>query len=195
MPCGRGESDFTEKKSRFIGEARKVEDASEARSVVASLREVHPRSRHVVWAYIIGADGSLKGMSDDGEPHGTAGRPVLDHIAGLSLTNTLVTVVRYFGGIKLGTGGLCSAYSKSAQQALASMKREKLIPRREVRLEIEYSMYNSILQLLDTFNGRVISDNFGEKIVLGTQLPLADLEDFLAAADNACRGAAAMEVI
>ncbi|PIE04582.1 MAG: YigZ family protein [Spirochaetales bacterium] len=195
VPSGRGESDFTEKKSRFIGAARRARTAEEARSIVAALREEHPRSRHVVWAYVLGADGVLKGMSDDGEPRGTAGRPVLDHITGAKLTDTLVTVVRYFGGIKLGTGGLCSAYGQAARQALEAMSREPLIERRQLRLGMEYSVYDTMLRLLERFEGRVVEDSFGENVSLRAEIPAGVLNDFLAAVENASRGAAAVELI
>ncbi len=195
MPAGRGETEFVEKKSRFIAAARRAGSADEARAAVSALREEHPRSRHVVWAYVLGAEGALKGMSDDGEPRGTAGRPVLDHITGARLTDTLVTVVRYFGGIKLGTGGLCAAYGQAARQALEAMSRERLVPRQAVRLGLEYAMYDTMLRLLDSFDGRVSADSFGEKVSLTVQVPVAVLENFVAEAENVCRGAAEITII
>ena len=190
VPTGIGRSDFTEKKSRFLGEARGVNSAEEAREIVTALREEHPRSRHVVWAYILGRDGSLKGMSDDGEPHGTAGRPVLDHIGGENLTGTLVTVVRYYGGVKLGTGGLCSAYGRSAGEALGAMSREPLIERSRVELGVEYSIYEPILRLLNQAGGRMLTEDFGAAVRLSLEIPTAGLDSFRLAVSDASRGAA-----
>lgn len=193
VPTGVGRSEFIEKKSRFIGEARAVHHADEAKETVSRLRLEHPRSRHVVWAYIIGSDGALKGLSDDGEPHGTAGRPVLDPIAGSGLTNTLVTVVRYFGGEKLGTGGLVSAYGRCSREALEDMSFEELIPRTRVRLVIDYPIYEPARRMVDDAGGRISGEDFAAGVELAFDVPDAAWGALRQALTDLSRGAAVME--
>ncbi len=194
IPSGTGHSDFTVRKSRFIGEARKVSSADEARFRVKELRLEHPRSRHVAWAYILGNDGALRGMSDDGEPRGTAGRPIMDPIKGNSLTDTLVTVVRYFGGIKLGTGGLTSAYGKCSQEALAVMPRIRLVERIRVELGIEYSLYEPVVRLIRESGGRIVKELFESGVMVVVNLPVSMLEEFRRNVNNLSRGAVQFEV-
>lgn len=194
VPTGVGHSDFTERKSRFHGDARKVISAADARRIVSESREEHPKSRHVVWAYVIGSDGALKGLSDDGEPHGTAGRPVLDPIIGDGLTNTMVTVVRYFGGIKLGTGGLVSAYGRCCREALDRMSREKLIPRTRLNLKLDYSFYEPVCRLTKEAGGRVDSEDFAAGVTMELDVPTAALEEYSQAVADTSRGSAVIVI-
>ena len=149
----------------------------------------------MVWAYILGPDGSLKGLSDDGEPHGTAGRPVLDPIDGQNLTNTLVTVVRYFGGVKLGTGGLVSAYGRSSREALQDMPRERLISRTRVILEIDYPVYEPVLKILEQAGGRVENEEFGAAVALNVMVPDEGVTDFRRKVIDISRGQAGFRTV
>lgn len=194
IPSGTGRSDFLEKKSRFIGEAVFADAPDKARERVGFLRSVHPRARHVAWAYVLGGDGALRGMSDDGEPRGTAGRPILDPIVGAGLTDTLVTVVRYFGGIKLGTGGLSAAYGRCSAEALISMPRTPLILRKTVLVHVGYSAYEPLLRLVERFSGRVTNEDFGAEIRLAAEIPVEELDDFRNALGDASRGTAQLEI-
>lgn len=116
--AGPGEAVLREKMSRFIAFALPVESAEEAKAKIAEIADRYHDARHVCWAYMIGADRSEFLSSDNGEPSGTAGRPILGQINSLNLTNVCVAVVRYFGGIKLGPSGLIAAYKQSAREAL-----------------------------------------------------------------------------
>ena len=117
------------KRSRFIAKAEKVSSPEEVKPLVRRRREEHPGCSHVVWAFVTGPPKSrTMGLSDDGEPKGTAGRPVLEVLKGSGITDTLVTVVRFFGGTKLGTGGLVRAYSDAARGVLENIPTEELIP-------------------------------------------------------------------
>lgn len=116
--ASRGESNFVEKRSRFIGFAIPVESAVAAKEAVAAIAAEYHDARHVCWAYVIGASRAESLSSDNGEPSGTAGRPILGQINALGLTNVVVAVVRYFGGIKLGPSGLIAAYRQAAREAL-----------------------------------------------------------------------------
>jgi len=195
IPSGTGHSDFTEKKSRFIGEAARIERADGARARIKQLRLEHPRSRHVAWAYVLGKDAALRGMSDDGEPRGTAGRPIMDPITGQHLTDILVTVVRYFGGVKLGTGGLTSAYGKSSQDALAVMPRVLLVERTRVELETSYPVYEQSVRLIREAGGLIDKEVFESRVKIIVDLPLAALDDFHLKLKDLSRGDADFEVI
>ena len=113
-----GSDEFTEKKSKFIGYVKHVETEEEANQFIAEIKSKHWDAKHNVYAYILGENGSTQRSTDDGEPAGTAGRPVLEVIKGENLTNTAVVVTRYFGGVLLGTGGLVRAYGKAAKLAI-----------------------------------------------------------------------------
>lgn len=113
-----GQSKVTEKMSRFLGFAVTVTDPEEAKEVIKSFRNRYHDARHLCWAYTIGEERELWQLNDNGEPSGTAGKPILGQINSLELTNVLVMVVRYFGGIKLGTSGLTVAYRTAAREAL-----------------------------------------------------------------------------
>ena len=113
-----GESTVREKMSRFLAFALPASSADEAKSIIAAYANRYHDARHVCWAYMIGADRAEYLSSDNGEPSGTAGKPILGQINSLGLTNVVVIVVRYFGGIKLGTSGLIVAYRQAAREAL-----------------------------------------------------------------------------
>ncbi len=112
-----GEGEVIEKKSRFIAIAAPVQSEEEATAFVESIRKKYWDARHHCYAYILGEKKEIRRMSDDGEPTGTAGKPILDLIEGGDLTNTIIVVTRYFGGTLLGTGGLARAYSSAARAA------------------------------------------------------------------------------
>ena len=193
IPSGTGHSDFTERKSRFIGESRKVISVDAARKRVKELRLEHPRSSHVAWAYVLGNDAALRGMSDDGEPHGTAGRPIMDPIVGGGLTEILVTVVRYFGGVKLGTGGLTSAYGRCCQDALESMPKVLLVERNRVELRVDYALFEYTARLAGELGGLIVEERFDTTVRLSIDVPVSALEDFRRRILDASRGAAHIE--
>lgn len=131
-----GESKYTEKMSRFLAFALPVDNAEDAKQEVRRFQNKFHDARHVCWAYMLGADRQEWQLNDNGEPSGTAGKPILGQINSLELTNVLVIVVRYFGGIKLGTSGLIAAYREAARLALeAAGKREM---RKMVRIDITF---------------------------------------------------------
>ena len=113
-----GTGEVVEKKSRFIGETAQVTDEEQAAAFVEGIRKRYYDARHHCFAYVIGADGKLMRAADDGEPQGTAGKPMLEVLTGRGLANTIVVVTRYFGGTLLGTGGLVRCYTAAAQAAL-----------------------------------------------------------------------------
>jgi uncharacterized YigZ family protein len=114
-------AEITVKRSRFLAEIFPVATPEEARSKIKAQKSAHKGSSHVVHAFITGPQGEIRGMSDNGEPPGTAARPVMDRLVGRRLTNILLTVTRWFGGTKLGTGGLVKAYGAAADLVLAAL--------------------------------------------------------------------------
>jgi len=144
---GPAEGKITEKMSRFLAFAWPVADAAEAREVAARYQKEYHDARHVCWAYVTGADRAEQYSNDNGEPSGTAGKPILRQINSLKLTNLVVVVVRYFGGIKLGTPGLIAAYREAARAALdaaATVERHELA---EVSFHFPYQSMNSVMAL------------------------------------------------
>ena len=117
--CGCGTGEITEKKSRFIADVFPVASEEEAASHIEKIRKQYWDARHHCWAYVIGRNPGTERMSDDGEPAGTAGKPILEVIKGRRLTDVLVVVTRYFGGTLLGTGGLVRAYTSAAAEGLS----------------------------------------------------------------------------
>ncbi len=115
-----GEAEITEKKSRFIGTALPVHSEEEAIDLIAARKKKYWDARHNCWAFVVGDRQQLQRCSDDGEPQGTAGRPILDVLLGADVHDTLIIVTRYFGGVLLGTGGLVRAYTRAASDALSA---------------------------------------------------------------------------
>ena len=139
-----GEGELVEKKSRFIATTALAESEEEALEFIESMRKKYWNATHNCWAYIIGPDNGVMRCSDDGEPQGTAGRPMLDVLSGEKLYNIGVVVTRYFGGTLLGTGGLVRAYSKAVQEGLdGSRLIEKKLGRR-VRIGCDYNMIGKV---------------------------------------------------
>ena len=130
-------SDLLIKKSRFIGCVQTVADRAQAQAIVAQLREQHPGATHVCWALLAGGQSAA---NDDGEPGGTAGRPMLEVLRRQELEGVLATVVRYFGGVKLGAGGLVRAYSDAVAQALLHAQKIPLRKILSLRCELPYAL-------------------------------------------------------
>ncbi|MBE5781219.1 MAG: YigZ family protein, partial [Clostridiales bacterium] len=136
--------ELIEKKSRFIARCYPIESEEEALSILAAIRKEHHDATHNCWAYRLTPNGSIARYSDDGEPGGTAGLPILNAITGRELTDVLVIVTRYFGGILLGAGGLVRTYGKSAGLALDAAGIVKMLPGVHLTLKVSYPMYGKI---------------------------------------------------
>lgn len=145
-------SEFTEQKSKFLGFAFPVNDEQDIKNIIARLRAEHPNANHVCYAYRLGERYEHYRFSDDGEPGGTAGRPIFGQIEAFNLTNILVASVRYFGGVKLGTGGLVANYQKSAKITLESAKIIEKHIMATVTFLYDYDVTNDVQKLLHDFN-------------------------------------------
>ncbi|MBO7092300.1 MAG: YigZ family protein, partial [Victivallales bacterium] len=133
--------ELTVKNSRFLAEAFIVGNAEAARERLREQKERFSDASHVVHAFIVGPEGNVMGCSDDGEPSGTSGRPVLEVLKGSGVTNVILTVTRWFGGTKLGTGGLVKAYTESAQGVVAQMRTHELVAMSHFEMMVPYGLY------------------------------------------------------
>lgn len=157
------EDEFIEKKSRFIGCIRPVETAQEAESFIASVRKKNPDARHNVYAYVL-KDGLTRRCSDDGEPQGTGGVPVLDVILKEGIVGICIVVTRYFGGVLLGVGGLTRAYSKGARIALAAAEKMHMTTCYVLSVACDYSLYGKIGYLLPQYNIQTLDTDFTDSV-------------------------------
>jgi len=171
VPSDPAQSEIVIKKSRFISLLYPVNTDGEVRSILKQLRHEHPGSNHIVWSYVLGDSGSMHGLSDDGEPHGTAGRPVLEVLKGSGLTYAALFVIRYFGGVKLGTGGLVSAYTESAQEVLSRVRAIEKVDYTEFSLSCSYSLYEGIKSILQKCEVIDLLDDFSESVELTGRIP------------------------
>ncbi len=167
------------RKSVFIATVTPLESAQAVKSMVQAQRKQHHKARHVVWAYVIG-EGSQQsmGMSDDGEPQGTAGRPVLSVLEKEGLTNILLTVVRYFGGIKLGRGGLLRAYTDAAQAVLEKAPRNELIHCALLNLALAYELHKTVGKLIEDNQVKILSTQYDDRVHLQCELPESEVSGF-----------------
>ena len=170
---------FKDNGSRFIALAYPVETEEEVKSIVAGLRKEYHDARHHCYAYRLGYKGDVWRASDDGEPSGSAGRPILGQIDSLGLSDILVVVVRYFGGIKLGIPGLIRAYKTSTADALSSAQIIDKIASRHFRLQFDYLSMNAVMKVLKDMDLPQRAQEFGESCSLQTSVRLAAVEDFL----------------
>lgn len=157
-------AELTVKRSRFIAIAQPVATQKEARAKLAQVKKQHDSATHVVHAFQVGPSGEVQGMSDDGEPQGTAARPVMDVIRGADLTFVLVAVVRYFGGTLLGTGGLVRAYGDSAKLVLSRCKTKEYTPTTAFSFSADYATYQSVRALLAKYGATNVSEDYGEQV-------------------------------
>ena len=139
-----GSGEIVEKKSRFIANVFGVESASEAEEKIAETAKKYWDARHNCYAYVIGANSEITKCSDNGEPSGTAGKPILEVIKGAGITNVLIIVTRYFGGVLLGTGGLVRAYTQAAQVGIAASEVGKMVYATKLTLVVGYNMINNV---------------------------------------------------
>ncbi|AFA48081.1 YigZ family protein [Acetobacterium woodii] len=186
-------SDETEieiKKSRFINQVFHVETEAEAEALLVEIRKKHYKATHVCWAYVLNTNPKRQKASDDGEPSGTAGKPILDVINHRDLKDVLIVVVRYFGGVKLGTGGLIRAYGGGAGDVLNQCTMIKKQFSDQLDLIVSYSSYGSLSNGLLEKGVIPVNEDFGENVTLSFQIPVADTHSFLAWVEDQTSGTA-----
>ncbi|MGL4986522.1 MAG: IMPACT family protein [Treponemataceae bacterium] len=183
--CDYAKSEIIIQKSRFLNESFIVTTQSEARKKIKAQKEKYFTANHVTHAFCIGLQGEVFGCSDDGEPQGTAGRPMLEVLKGKKITNILITSTRYFGGILLGTGGLVKAYTNSAKSILSACKVTPYIEKQQLSFIIDYSYYEVIKRLAASFYAKILAENFLERISIQVSLPLEQYQSFCMALKEA----------
>ena len=171
--------EYDEKRSRFLAVAIPCSTEEEVTRHLADLRSKYWDARHNVYAYIL-QNGASR-FSDDGEPHGTAGKPVLDVLAGSGFTDVLIVVTRYFGGVLLGTGGLVRAYSTSAKAAIEAAVRVKMCPCTSFEINCPYTDHQRLLRLLENHHGNIVDTEYAADITLKFTLQQEDIEPFKSA--------------
>ncbi len=183
------------KKSRFIVTLEHVQNAEEARAFIAGVQEEFLDATHNCWAWQAGAAGesSAVGMSDDGEPHGTAGRPMLGILLHSQVGEIAAVVTRYFGGTKLGTGGLVRAYSTMVQLGLDNLEVKEKIAPAYLQLVLEYSVVTPFKRILDDFEVSILQEDYAEKVSFQLVLPQEREEDFVQAVNDMSNGQCIIE--
>ncbi|MFU0543977.1 IMPACT family protein [Gardnerella vaginalis] len=177
---------FVEKKSEFISDACHITTLEEAIDFVESIRLKHPKARHVAYAAVCGDNNGrlCERMSDDGEPSGTAGKPILDVVRVSNLTDTVVTVTRYFGGILLGSGGLMRAYSRAAAGAIQSSKMADIVECNCFSCKVEYTQLRMFKNLLLKHNAEIMDEEYGISVDLKVCVPFEESDRFLESVKN-----------
>lgn len=173
-------SEETIKKSRFVTLLAHTDGVEAARAFVQQVKNDHPDARHHCWAWVAGApnDSQQLGFSDDGEPSGTAGKPMLAQLMGAGIGEITAVVVRYYGGIMLGTGGLVKAYGGGVQQGLKQLARMRKVPMQQFLLLCDYAQLSDIERLVQRYDGKITESQYLDRISLTLAIPFGQIDGF-----------------
>ena len=171
-----GEGYYTEKRSKFLAWAHHVETHDQVKDLLARYRKKFYDARHVCYAYMLGAERQDFRANDDGEPSSTAGKPILGQINSSQLTDVLVVVVRYYGGVNLGTSGLIVAYREAASLALAHAEKETRQVEQVVTYDFPYTMMNSVMRVVKDMQPRILSQTFDNTCQLQLSIRQSEAE-------------------
>jgi uncharacterized YigZ family protein len=190
VPDGRHRTEETIERSRFVCTIARVSTAEEAQAFVKEMNAEFPDATHNCWAYVVGPPGSTSriGMSDAGEPHGTAGRPMLTVLLHAGVGDVAAVVTRYYGGVKLGTGGLVKAYGGAVQHALATLPRAERVDYAQLLVVIGYPSIDLVRQLLPAHEAEVLTEEYGTDVQYLLRLPRSQAEALRSALLDATRG-------
>lgn len=173
------EAEVIEKKSRFIAAVKPVNSEEEARSFIESKRKEHYNATHNCFAYQVGENNEIQRFSDDGEPSGTAGRPILDVLKGEDIKNTVVVVTRYYGGTLLGTGGLVRAYGRTAKEGLIEGKIIEKVCYQMISVKVDYTLVGKV-QYETLQNNHIIQDTiYAEDVQFKVLVLLSDVDSYI----------------
>jgi uncharacterized YigZ family protein len=195
IPAGAHRTEETILRSRFIATVGHAASIEEARAFIAAVTDEFGDASHNCWAYVVGPPGdtSRVGMSDAGEPHGTAGRPMLDVLLGSGVGDIVAVVTRYFGGTKLGKGGLVRAYSGGVKAALEDLPLRELVETASLRVTLAYSDVSTLKHTLPQFEADVESEEYGTDVTLVLALPSEHEERFREALAGMTNGKAVVQ--
>ena len=183
-------------RSRFICTVTRVQSSEEAQAFIKAMNAEFPDATHNCWAYVVGAPGSTDrvGMSDDGEPHGTAGRPMLTVLLHSGVGEIAAVVTRYYGGTKLGTGGLVKAYGGAVQQAMAAMPRAERVDSVDLTVHVGYGAIGALQQLWPEFDAELLEQRFEVDAEFSVRVPRVRMAALERAIQNATRGTAVVSL-
>lgn len=167
---------YSEKRSKFLAFVHHVDSVDEAMTIVKEYRKKYYDARHCCYAYVLGSDRADFRANDDGEPSSTAGKPILSHLNRLELTDVLVVVIRYYGGVNLGTGGLIVAYRTATEDALSKAVIEEKFVEERITYRFTYPMINAVMRVVKETGARIVSQSFDNdcEIVLSIRQSLAE---------------------
>ena len=165
---------YKEKGSKFIALAYPVENEAQIKVILSEIRKEYFNARHYCYAYRLGANGTTYRANDDGEPNHSAGDPILGQLKSVNLTNVLLVVVRYFGGIKLGVSGLVQAYKTAAQEALTAGKIIEKTEQSQLTIYFVYEQMNQVMSLVKELRLEVVNQKFTDKCQIVIQIPITD---------------------
>lgn len=186
-------AEIIEKKSRFIAELYPIESEEEALGILEKVRKRYWDARHHCWAFVIGEERPLERCSDDGEPSGTAGKPILEVIRGAELRNVLIVVTRYFGGTLLGTGGLVRAYTSSSKAAVEASDIVVKISGYKLKIQTDYTGLGKIQYILAQRNIDILNSEYAENVVLTVVLAKNEEQGFIKELTEATNAQAVIE--
>ncbi|MCB0047547.1 MAG: YigZ family protein [Caldilineaceae bacterium] len=195
IPAGRHRIEEVINRSRFITTVAHTPTVEDARAFIREVSEEFGDASHNCWAYVAGPPGSSAqiGMSDDGEPHGTAGKPMLTVLLHADVGEISAVVTRYFGGVLLGKGGLVRAYSGGVQNALASMPRSERVPTAALAIVLEYGAVTPFQRLLPDFEAVIENEEYGVDVTYRITLPVEHADNLIAAVTELTNGQALIE--
>ena len=190
--AGYGEAEYEDKRSRFIGHIKPVTSENEAKAFIDEMRRTYADATHNVFAYVL-REGNILRWSDDGEPGGTAGKPIMDVLTGRGLTNVLCVVTRYFGGIKLGASGLIRAYSHAAALALDEASVVDYTPFTVLTATVAYPLVSTLERFAES-HGVLITDRaFAADVTFTFEVPEGNSAAFMADLTNTTNGRASLQ--
>ena len=180
IPFDQAWSEIEIKKSRFIAYASHIKSREAGMRWLADIKAQQPNARHHCWAYQIGHPNCAisAGMGDDGEPSGTAGKPILNVLQHKNVGDIMIIVVRYFGGIKLGAGGLTRAYGQAAQAVMAILQTEQAVPKTQAEVICDFAQEQPLRHWLSLVEGEVLSIHYHQAVLVTIQLPDSQVEGF-----------------
>ena len=174
-----GEGYYTEKRSKFLAFAHHIESADEAMEIVKQYRKKYYDARHCCYAYMVGPERNDFRANDDGEPSSTAGKPILGQINSNELTDILIVVIRYYGGVNLGTGGLIVAYRTAAADAISHCKIEDRIVEEKIEYKFTYPMMNSVMHVIKSMPAKIVAQHFDNNCSITISIRKSMAEELL----------------
>lgn len=189
-----GSGEIVEKKSRFIATIEKIESEEEALAFISKIKKQYWDARHNCYAFVAGKNQELQRCSDDGEPNGTAGRPMLDVLAREDIHNLVVVVTRYFGGTLLGTGGLVRAYQKAVQEGLKNCVVIEKMQGRMLKIDTDYNSIGKIQYILAQQQITAMDTIYTDKVEMRVMVPVERLPEFQEAVTEGTNGTARFQV-